>query len=626
MPLNKLKPLFHNIRKIYRWLKRKITDRIIGQSTYWSVHLLHIAFIICNAVLPFATLAAFILIVYDFGFHPFYSSQHQVYFFLLLIISLFKILFLIRFLSGFLEIKKWRAHLYSLFLVALTFYLHRLASEVDGLEGVRTTDYIIKKFLLYGIITFLFVTEASTLLKYLYRRRQNAAFVFILSFAVIITVGALLLMLPTATVKGISVVDAFFTSTSAVCVTGLVVLDTAADFTFVGKIIILLLIQIGGLGIMTFAGLLAYLAADSVSFSNQMALKSMVSSNRVSSVMAIISRIILVTFFFEAIGAFLIYVSLDPDLFERRIEQLFFSVFHSISAYCNAGFSTLPLGLATPPFKFNYPFHLIIAALIVLGGMGFPIAFNIFAYIRRKAYSLRYRLFGIPMEGQRTRVVEVNSKIALWTTFILLISGTVLYFVFEFNASLKEHETFVGKIVTSIFGSVTPRTAGFNTVSMTALTLPTVMLYLLLMWIGASPSSTGGGIKTTTIAVAFLNLRAIVTGNSRVEVFRTQISEASINRAFAVILLSLLIIGLAVLGVSLTDTRFALIEISFEAFSAFATVGLSLGITPQLSDGGKIIFIVTMFIGRMGLLTLLMAFAAQARRQLHQYPVEDILY
>jgi Trk-type K+ transport system membrane component len=377
---------------------------------------------------------------------------------------------------------------------------------------------------------------------------------------------------------------------------------------------------------MTFTGLLAFLAADSVSFSSQMALKSMVSSNRMSNVIAIIGRIFLVTIFFESIGAFFVYVSVDEGLFERRAEHLFFSIFHSVSAFCNAGFSTLPLNLNTPPFKFNYPFHLIIAALIVLGGMGFPIAFNVFAYIRGKAYLIRSRLLGMPLEGHRTRIMEVNSKIALWTTLILLVSGTILYFVFEYNASLKEHDTLLGKIVTSIFGSVTPRTAGFNTVNMQALSLPTVMIYLLLMWIGASPSSTGGGIKTTTIAVAILNLRALITGNNRMEVFRTQISESSINRAFAVILISLLVIGLAVLLVSVTDAQFKLIEISFEAFSAFATVGLSLGITPQLSDPGKIIFIVTMFIGRIGSLTLLMAFAAQPKRQLHQYPVEEILF
>jgi len=621
-----LKPLLHYIRITYRWLKRKITDRVIGVGKHWTFRILHFGFHVCNAVLPFATLAAFLLVIYDFGFHDFFSAQPQLYRYLLLVLSIFKILFLIRFLSGFFEIKKRRAHLYSLFLVALAFYLHNLASSIQMLQGGNTTEYLSKKLLLYGIITFLFITEASGLLKYLYRRRQNAAFLFIISFALLITVGAFLLMLPTATVKGISVVDAFFTSASAVCVTGLTVLDTAADFTVVGKFVILLLIQVGGLGIMTFTGLLAFLATDSVSFSSQMALKSMVSTNRVSNVMTIVGRIFLVTIFFEGIGAFFVYVSVDAGLFERRVERLFFSIFHSVSAFCNAGFSTLPLNLNTPPFKFNYPFHLIIAALIVLGGMGFPIAFNVFAYIRRKAYRIRSRLLGMPLEGHRTRIVEVNSKIALWTTLILLISGTILYFVFEYNASLKEHETFVGKIVTSIFGSVTPRTAGFNTVNMQALTLPTVMLYLLLMWIGASPSSTGGGIKTTTIAVAFLNLRAIVTGNSRVEVFRTQISEPSINRAFAVILISLLVIGLAVLLVSVTDTQFMLIEISFEAFSAFATVGLSLGITPQLSDPGKIIFIVTMFIGRIGSLTLLMAFAAQPRRQLHQYPEEEILY
>jgi potassium uptake TrkH family protein len=621
-----LKPFLFYIKVTYRWLKLKISDRVISLGKHWAVNILHIGFLVCNAVLPFATLAAFLLIIYDFGFHPFFSSQPQLYRYLLIVLSVFKILFVVRFVSGFLEIKKWRAHLYSLVLVALTFYLFQLAANVRALQGSETNEYLLKKLLLYALISFLFVTEASGLLKYLYRRRQNAAFLFIVSFALLISCGALLLKLPTATVKGISFVDALFTSASAVCVTGLTVLDTAADFTFVGKFIILLLIQVGGLGIMTFTGLLAFLATDSVSFSSQMALKSMVSSNRMSNVITIVGRIILVTFFFESIGAFLLYASIDPELFERRVELIFFSVFHSVSAFCNAGFSTLPQGLNTPPFKFNYPLHLIIALLIVLGGMGFPITFNIFSYIRGRAYFIRSRLFGTPMEGHRTRIVEVNSKIALWTTLILLISGTILYFAFELNASLKEHETFVGKIVTSIFGSVTPRTAGFNTVNMQALSLPTIMIYLLFMWIGASPSSTGGGIKTTTIAIAFLNLRAMVTGNNRMEVFRTQISEASINRAFAVILISLLVIGLSVLLVSVTDKQFKLIEISFEAFSAFATVGLSLGITPQLSDPGKIIFIVTMFIGRVGSLTLLMAFAAQAKRQLHQYPVEEILY
>lgn len=621
-----LKNIIHHITVLYRWLKRNITDRVISQSRHWFEKILLLAYRISNTILPVGTLAAFSLVVYDFGFHPFYSSSPHLHAYLFPLLTTFKVLFIIRFASGFIELKKWRAHAYSFGLVLLTFYLHHIAQTVEALQGANTTDFLIRKLMLYAFITFLFVTEASGLLKYLYRRRQNTAFVFIISFAVIIAIGALLLLLPTATVKGISVIDAFFTSASAVCVTGLTVMNTAADFTSVGKIIILLLIQVGGLGIMTFTGLLAYLAAGSVSFHNQVALKSMVSSNRISNVISIVGRIILVTLFFEALGALLIYFSLEETIFNRQVEHIFFSVFHAISAFCNAGFSTLPDGLNEPLVKFNYPLHLVIALMIVLGGMGFPIVFNIFSYIRRKASAIINRILGNPMPESATRIVQVNSKLALWTSLILLVVGTALYFGLEYNASLREHPSTIGKIVTSIFGSVTPRTAGFNTINLQALTLPTIMIYLLLMWIGASPSSTGGGIKTTTIAVAFLNLRAIITGNSRVEVFRTQISETSINRAFAIILISLMIMGLAVLLISVADSQFGLLEISFETFSAFSTVGLSLGVTPKLSVGSKIILIVVMFIGRVGSLTLLMAFAAQPKKQLHQYPVEEIMY
>lgn len=621
-----LKNLFYKIQILVRWLKRNITDSVIGQTRFWVSQILQLVHLVSNMLLPVVTLAAFCLIVYDFGFHPFYNSEAHLARYLFPILVVLKILVLGRFVAGFIKLKKWRTHAYAFALIVLAFYLHNLAIEVQNLGGTNSTGFLIKKLVLYAFIVFLFVTEASGLLKYLYRRRQNTAFVFIISFVVIIALGGLLLLLPMATVKGISVVDAFFTSASAVCVTGLATLNTAADFTSVGKIIILFLIQVGGLGIMTFTGLLAYLAAGSVSFHNQVALKSMVSSNRISNVISIVGRIIMVTFFFEAIGALLIYFSLDSELFNRKVEHVFFSVFHAISAFCNAGFSTLPDGLNTSTVKFNYSLHLILAMLIVLGGMGFPIVFNVFSYFRRKIVRLINRMLHNPIRESQTRILQVNSKIALWTSLILLVGGTVCYFAFEYNASLQEHTSMGGKIVTSIFGSVTPRTAGFNSVNMQALTLPTVMIYLLLMWIGASPSSTGGGIKTTTIAVAFLNLRALLTGNNRMEVFRTQISETSINRAFAVIFISLLIIGVAVLLISVSDPQFGLLEISFEVFSAFSTVGLTLGLTPQLSVSSKIILIVTMFIGRVGSLTLLMAFAAQSKKQLHQYPVEEIMY
>ncbi|MBN8575385.1 MAG: ATPase [Cytophagales bacterium] len=621
-----MKNLIHYSKVVYRWLKRNVTDSALAQSRYWVEQILQVTYRLSNVMLPLATLAAFCLVVYDFGFHPFYSLQPHLVEYLLPTLIGIKFLLTIRFIAGFTQLKNWRAHVYAFGLVVLAFYLPQLIKQVQELKDVTSTDFLLKKLLVYGFISFLFATEASGLLKYIYKRRQNTAFIFITSFAIIIVAGALLLLLPMATVKSISVVDALFTSASAVCVTGLTTVSTAADFTSVGKIIILLLVQVGGLGIMTFTGLLAYLAAGSVSFHNQVALKSMVSSNRISNVMGIVGRILVVTFFFEAIGAVFIYFSLDAATFDRNVEQIFFAVFHAISAFCNAGFSTLPDGLNTPLVKFNYPLHLIIALLIVLGGMGFPIVFNIFSYVRRRVLTIVNRLLHNPVQESRTRIIQVNSKIALWTSLILLVAGGLLYFAFEYNASLKEHTTVGGKIVTAIFGSVTPRTAGFNTVNMHMLTLPTVMIYLLLMWIGASPSSTGGGIKTTTIAVALLNLRTLITGNNRMEVFRTQISETSINRAFAVIVLSLVIIGISVLLISVTDRHFGLLEISFEVFSAFSTVGLTLGITPELSASSKIILIVTMFIGRVGSLTLLMAFAAQPKKQVHQYPVEEILY
>lgn len=377
---------------------------------------------------------------------------------------------------------------------------------------------------------------------------------------------------------------------------------------------------------MTFAGLLAYLASGSVSFHNQMALKSMVSSNQISNVITIVTRIILVTLFFEAIGATLLYLSLDKTMFSSNLERIFFAVFHSVSAFCNAGFSTESAGLFTASLRFNYPLQLVIAILIILGGMGFPIVFNIFSFFRVKVITLFARIIKNQKRETMTRIIQVNSKLALTTTIILLVTGFILYFSFEYNASLKDHPTMIGKVVTSFFGSVTPRTAGFNTVDMSKLTMPIILIYLLLMWIGASPSSTGGGIKTTAIAVAYLNLRSIIRGRHRTEVYRTQISEPSINTAFALIMLSLLIIGISVLLISVNDQEKGILKIAFEAISAFGTVGLSLGITPVLSDTSKIVLISTMFIGRVGALTLLVAFINQQRDRPYQYPVEDIMY
>jgi potassium uptake TrkH family protein len=611
---------------LYRWMKRSFHERIIGEGKSTMLTWLAIIYRISNTLIPLSALIVLGLIIYDFGFFPFYSHNERLYAYLWYMLTLFKLLFIARFISEWVEIKRLRAHLYNFSLVVLVFYLAHVSSVISELDLKALSQLLSQKVILYIGVVFLFFTEASSVLKFVYNRRQNPSFVFILSFAIIILAGTFLLMLPNATTHGISLVNALFTSTSAVCVTGLTAVDTGTDFTTIGKVIILMLIQIGGIGIMTFTGLLGYLAAGTVSFHNRMALKSMVSSNQISNVLTMVTRIIIVTLFFEAIGAFLLYLSLDKGLFNGNIDRAFFSVFHSVSAFCNAGFSTESAGLYTPSFRFNYSLQFVIAILIILGGMGFPIVFNVFSFLRIKTTLLLNRIKKNPSHESITRVLQVNSKLALTTTIVLLATGFIAYFFFEYNASLKDHHTWVGKVVTSFFGSVTPRTAGFNTVDMTKLSIPIVIIYLLLMWIGASPSSTGGGIKTTTAAVAFLNLRTIIRGRHRTEVYRTQISEPSINQAFALIVLSLFIIGATILLISIYDGNKGFLKISFEAISAFSTVGLSLGITSELSEVSKIVLIVTMFIGRVGALTILIAFINQEKDRPYQYPVEEIMY
>src|SRR5690606_14360772 len=325
-------------------------------------------------------------------------------------------------------------------------------------------------------------------------------------------------------------------------------------FTLMGKIILLSLIQVGGLGIMTFTALLGYLAAGSVSIQSQLALKDMLYSRRINNVIQLVTRIIAVTFFFEFIGVVLINWSIGEEVSIGQLDRLFFSVFHSVSAFCNAGFSTLPHGLYEAPLRFNYSLHLVIAALVVLGGMGFHSTFNLFSLIRIRFTNFFRKILKSPKREHYTRIIHVSSKLAIATSAILLAFGFVTYLMFEQNGTLAQHPSVWGKIVTALFGAVTPRTSGFNTVDFTAMTLPTVMVYLLLMWIGASPGSTGGGIKTTTAAVAVLNVASVVRRKNRTEIFRTQISEASINRSFAIIVVSLLVMGLAVLLIGVNDS------------------------------------------------------------------------
>jgi potassium uptake TrkH family protein len=497
--------------------------------------------------------------------------------------------------------------------------IHRL----DATHLIRILDFFEPIGWTYTAVFLAFIREYSALKIDFKRAILNPAQLFILSFLSIIIIGALILLLPNATYSGISFVNALFTSTSAVCVTGLIVVDTGSYFTFFGQSVILVLIQIGGLGIMTFASYFSFFFRGGASYENQLMLRDMTNSEKLGEVFSTLRKILFITFSIELVGAVIIYYSLNPALFSSEFSRIYFAGFHAVSAFCNAGFSTLPNGLYELGFRFNYPLHLIISALFILGGLGFPIVFNITRYVRyliSRVISARKA-----KANYQPWILNLNTRIVILTSILLTVVGTVLFFWFEFDGTLAEHPTLFGKMVTAFFGGTTPRTAGFNTVDMGALHFHTIMIIFLLMWIGASPGSTGGGIKTSTFAIATLNFLSLARGRSRIEVFGREIADVSVRRAFAVISLSLVVIGGAVFMLSITDAEMDLIHLAFECFSAYSTVGLTLGITGDLSSNGKLIIILVMFVGRVSMLSILIALMSKIKFRNYRYPTDEIL-
>ncbi|MBM3167827.1 MAG: ATPase [Bacteroidetes bacterium] len=508
--------------------------------------------------------------------------------------------------------------------VFLILYLHFTAAiEFGWLENwqdLQAYENLITNFLIF----LLFFIEMSRLSLGINKMSIHPALIFILSFLLVIVIGTLLLKLPNATVGGISWIDALFTATSAVCVTGLIVVDTATVFTGMGKTILMLLIQIGGLGMMTFTSFFGFFFKGGQSLQSQLFLKDYINEDNIGKVGSTLIKIILFTIGFELLMSIGIFFVVDDSLFASTSEQLFFSIFHSISAFCNAGFSTLTNGLYEVGFRTEYHVHLLLAITIIVGGIGFPVIVS-YAQVTKRICQNWFNIWTKKdsFYHHTPRVFNINTSLTTVTTLLLLFIGFVTYWIFEQQQTLAGLDGY-GKIVTAFFGSVTPRTAGFNTVDMTQLALPTVLIYLILMWIGASPGSTGGGLKTTTFAVAVLNALSIAKGKDRVEVFNRQIDPETVRKAFAVILLSFLVIGLGVFMVLFFNPELGILEVAFEVFSAFATVGLSLGITAKLATGSKLVICLIMFLGRVGTLTVLVAFIRKTRSLRYKFPQEGV--
>lgn len=511
-------------------------------------------------------------------------------------------------------------------ILSVSLFVILLISKIKFLQDLPFFNFFVAVSLFYGAIFLVFIRELSSRKLKLSRAFLNPAQLFISSFFGIIFIGTVLLSLPNATHHGISFIDALFTSTSAVCVTGLIVVDTGSYFTFFGQCIILSLFQIGGLGIMTFASYFSYFFRGGTSYENQLMLTDMTNSNKLGEVFSTLKNIILVTASIEIVGALIIFNNLDTTLIPSFFDRTFFATFHSISAFCNAGFSTLSDSFYTEGFQFNYGLHSTALVLFIIGGLGFPIVFNLIRYL---GYLFKNKVKPILLGENRTKavtpwVINLSSRITLITTFTLFVIGSLIFYFFEYDNTLAQHSG-IGKVITAIFGAATPRTAGFNTIDTSALNFSTIMVVFLLMWVGASPASTGGGIKTSTFAIATLNFWSLARGKSRIEVFRREIADISVRRAFATISLSLVVIGFGVFSIAYLDSDKDLLSIAFECFSAYSTVGLSVGITSSLSSASKFIIILIMFVGRVSMLSILIAVVQKERFKNYRYSKEEIL-
>jgi trk system potassium uptake protein TrkH len=577
-----------------------------------------------DPIIRVLSFVAFGLFIYKIGFDPSIEKFQNVSFMLSLfllsvgVLMLFKQIFLEK------NIKSRRAIIDVVFAgLLIVFSLIRIKFFGEAFS-IPMLAFFQKYYLINLGVIILFVMELGKLSLLVNQLKISPSLVFILSFIVLIFLGSVLLLLPESTDSPITFIDALFTATSAVCVTGLIVVDTATVFTPFGQSIIMTLFQIGGLGMMTFTSFFGFFFKGSLSIENSLYLKDYINENNVSAISSTLVKIIMFTVGVEVAGAGLIYFFTDSTLFETKSAHWFFAVFHSVSAFCNAGFSTLSNGLYESGFRELYSMHLVVSICIILGGIGFPVFINYYDYFKRVSIGAFKQIIGLEKYKHTPRIANVNTKLTMYTTAFLLVVGFMSYWFFEQENTLKGLSVY-GKIVTAIFGSVTPRTAGFNTVDMTNLAVPTVLIYLILMWIGASPGSTGGGLKVTTFAVAILNTWSVATGRKRVEIFGREIAGETLRKSFAVISLSFLVIGLGVFLVMVFNPELPILEVAFELFSAFATVGLSIGITAKLSTGSKIVVMVVMFLGRVGTLTILVAIARKIGEQHYKYPEESVI-
>lgn len=479
------------------------------------------------------------------------------------------------------------------------------------LSGIFMLRYSLKYFQFYIFIRETILVLQRVTSKQIEKDYFNHLFKYptlwiVLSFFGAIILGSFALVLPGMTNENhsISYIDALFTSTSAVCVTGLTVVDTFSYFSIYGQIAILILIQIGGLGIMTISSALAIAIGQKFSLRSGVLMQNVLSQNNPINFSSLIKNIILFTLGFEFIGSCFLMFTMTKQ-FDDFFQAAYFSVFHSISAFCNAGFSLFSDSFVR--FQSNLVINFTICFLIIFGGIGFSVIEDC-----KKLFHKNFRFSQL----------RLHSKVVITTTLALLLFGTLAFFITEYAHTMK-NLNFFDKMLASFFQSTTTRTAGFNTIDFSKIAYPTVLISIILMYIGASPGSTGGGIKTPTLAIILMSVIAIIKGSRDLTAFNRKFPDSVMLKVLALIALSLFFIFAIVILLMMIEP-FSFEKILFEAFSAFGTVGLSMGITPFLSQVGKLLIILLMFIGRVGPLTFIFIFAENIIPLKYAVPQENV--
>lgn len=431
--------------------------------------------------------------------------------------------------------------------------------------------------------------------------------ILVIGFALVILIGALLLKLPIASSDGSSTpfIDCLFVSTTSVCVTGLITVDTGTHWSYFGKTVIMCLIQVGGLGFMSFATLVSLVIGKKITLRERLVMQEAMNAFSLQGLVKLAKYILMFTFSVEGIGALLLSTVFIPDY--GLAKGIYFSIFHSVSAFCNAGIDLIGNFRSLTPYANNSVIILTIGGLIVAGGLGFKVWAEIFAY-------------------RKERKISLHSKVVLTVTAILIFGGALLMLLFEFsNPATMKPMSIKGRLLSSLFASITPRTAGFNSISTTDMTPAGRFLTIILMFIGGSPGSTAGGIKTSTAGILFMTIICVIKGREDTEIYGRRIGKDIIYKALTITVIGFTLVMTATMILSITEVGTSLEYIIYEVTSAFATVGLTLGLTTKLTTIGKTIIIIMMYCGRVGPLTIALALSRHNHNNTIRYPEDKIL-